>query len=860
MLFYNDEVSSAYNTYRHSQWIRFSGMSALVAGILIPVFGVLDYLLYPDRFWLFIGLRIACIILIALLVLLSAHTGNRHVKLLTMAGAFLIQVMINYMVVITGGADSGYYAGLNLTVIAMGLILPAVLYETIFFVTATVALYASACAVSGSIRDGNTLIENLFFLIGTGIIAAFSTHFLERRRYLEFLLSYQLEQRNKELDALNRRRTEFFANVSHELRTPLTLILAPIQELLSGSILLSDKVASRLSIVRDNGLRLLKLVNDLLDIIRFEEGKGKLDSTPLNISSVVRGTAEGMIYLADTKEIELTWSVAREDIIVNGDVRALEKILANLVNNSIKFTPKGGAVRVEADVAGCDAVIRVNDSGIGISIDEQEHIFDRFHQVDGSSTRQYRGTGLGLALVKELTEQMEGRVEVQSEIEKGTCISVRFPLSSDATDLLSVSTLDNEDGIEQMHRQAEQRGGLVIEDPDTWDKPDSLVTNRPTLLIVEDEPDMRRYLVDLLEVDYNVLQARTGNLGLSIALEKEPELVLLDVMLPEMDGLEVCRRLRSARTNTGLKIMLLTARVDDELKITALKYGADDFLTKPFSSVEVRTRLRNLVFAASLERNLAERNRSLETALKALKETQAQLIQSEKLNALGNLSAGLLHEINNPLNYSITALQLIRADPAIESNDLVQEMLGDIDEGVQRVRAIVSDLRAFAYPSEAEKSSPFDVRDSLESALRFTSHELDGIALETELPENALVLGSKSHITQVFVNVISNSAKAIKASNAKHHGEIRIQGEVRDAFFWITVADNGVGMDQETLERIFDPFFTTRDVGEGMGLGLSICHTIIANHGGQLLARSNPGEGTELEFSLPLSGQSEIGA
>jgi signal transduction histidine kinase len=299
--------------------------------------------------------------------------------------------------------------------------------------------------------------------------------------------------------------------------------------------------------------------------------------------------------------------------------------------------------------------------------------------------------------------------------------------------------------------------------------------------------------------------------------------------------------------------MLLTARVDEQAKLSALDNGADDFLTKPFSSVEVKTRLRTLLAAATLERDLAERNQRLQKALVELEETQAQLIHSEKLNALGSLSAGLLHEINNPLNYSLTALQMIRSDPSIAGDELLADMVADIDEGMQRIRTIVSDLRAFAYPSEAEKQVPFPFEEAVQSALRFTANELKDVRVVQDVC-GSRVLGSKSHITQVLVNLLSNAAKAVSLAPKPAGGEIRITAAAREGRLRVHVEDNGVGMDSGTLNRIFEPFFTTQDVGEGMGLGLSISHTIIANHGGQLFAESQPGVGTVMSFDLALAG------
>jgi signal transduction histidine kinase len=439
-------------------------------------------------------------------------------------------------------------------------------------------------------------------------------------------------------------------------------------------------------------------------------------------------------------------------------------------------------------------------------------------------------------------------------------MTVRFPLGESEAKSLEVVAEAEADALEAFHRMADRRGGLTVEEPSPdWDLDDlNDEDDRATVLVVEDEPDMRRYLAQMLQDEYRVLQARTGAQGLRLALEDAPDLILLDLMLPEMDGLEVCRRIRERDPSRRQKIMLLTARVDEQAKLTALEHGADDFLTKPFSSVEVKTRLRNLLASAILERDLAERNMRLQRAMAELEATQAQLIHSEKLNALGSLAAGLLHEINNPLNYSITAVQLMRTDPAVTNNALLNEMITDIDEGMQRIREIVTDLRAFAYPSEAEKRTPFKLGEAIESALRFMAHELKDIEVVRDLPPSAQVLGSRSHITQVLVNLLSNAAKAVAPVAAERKGSIRIGAVIKGDRIQVRVTDNGIGMEGETLNRIFDPFFTTRDVGGGMGLGLSISHTIVANHGGRLLAQSRCGEGSELAFDLPLATEASV--
>lgn len=843
------DFEQAYQSYLGAQWVRYSVVTAGIAIVLVPIFALLDWLVYPEWFVLFLLARVLCAVIIAAVMVGAVKWARKLLPLASVGALILVQVMIAWMIAVTEGQHSGYYAGLNLPLIGMGLFLPTVFMQTFLFCVLSLMLYTGACLAGGGGELGIPFVENSFFIVGTGVIATFSTWFLHGRRKMEFTLSYDLAGRIRELDYLNRKRTDFFSNVSHELRTPLTLILAPVQEILSEGTRLPDSLAGRLMVVRDNGLRLLKLVNELLDLIRLEENVGGLDSRPVEANRVLRGVVDSMVHLAEAKGLRLDRDLFRSDLVIQGDNRALEKILVNLVGNAIKFTEAGGSVFVRSDVEGPWVMIEVRDNGIGISKSEQGHIFERFRQADSSSTRRYRGTGLGLALVKEMTERMGGTVSVDSELGKGTTMRLRFPVSA----AVPVAEDDGEvlDALQAIHRMAERQGGLSLEMPgEILGASAPAEEGRPSVLVVEDEPDMRRYLTEILQGDYQVVQARDGREGLKLALEREPDLIVLDLMLPEMDGLEVCRRIRSDAKPRPSRIMLLTARADEQSKLTALEHGANDFLTKPFSTVEVLTRLRNLLENARLERDLAVRNARLEQTLRDLEATQAQLIQSEKLNALGSLSAGLLHEINNPLNYSLTALQLLGSDPSVQGDELMREIVGDIQEGMNRIRAIVSDLRAFAYPTEAEKQGSFDLNEAVEAALRFTAHELKGIEVIQALPTPAMVLGSKSHLTQVFINLLANAAKAIGAVTDGRAGSIRIEGEEREGRLWVRVSDNGIGMDERTLGRIFDPFFTTRDVGEGMGLGLSICHTIVTNHQGRLTATSQPGEGSVLAFDL----------
>jgi C4-dicarboxylate-specific signal transduction histidine kinase len=379
--------------------------------------------------------------------------------------------------------------------------------------------------------------------------------------------------------------------------------------------------------------------------------------------------------------------------------------------------------------------------------------------------------------------------------------------------------------------------------------------NLPQILVADDEPDMLRFLHAQLAEEYRVIEAMDGEQTLALVRQYLPDAVLCDMMMPGADGLSVCRQLRQAVATKSIPVLLITARADEETKLAALDAGASDFLTKPFSVTELRVRLRNLVSGSRLQRQLARQNQVLEATLAQLKETETQLVGAEKMAALGRLSAGLMHEVSNPLNFLKTSLHCLRNRlPQLPENQrpLFNEVLTDVEDGLARVQGIVSDLRTFAHPDPTQRDG-VSVEGLVAVALRFLRQELrGGVRLEQNLAPGHTIFANRNQMVHVLLNLLQNSIYAVKRKQYTS-GEpcMRLESGTRNGMDYLIVRDNGPGVRPEHLDKLFEPFFTTKEVGEGVGLGLSICYRIVQQHGGRISVDSRPGEYCQFTIELP---------
>lgn len=865
-----NDLQHAFEAEEHELRLRQSKVACILGIVLIPAGIALDYITYNDQLGTLAVIRLVAAGLIA--GLYALHFWERtavYVRYLTMAGLLIAVASIAVIIGITDGANSTYYNGLFLILFAVGVLAPMQPFEAALLCISTLGIYVIACSCVPSAADTtNTLLNNLYFLVLTCIISVTAVHFNYRRRFNEFRLKYKLASQHQELSALDRLKSQFFANVSHELRTPLTLILAPVEKLKSDAANLGPSAQQLLDVIENNALRLLRLVNDILSLIRLEEGRAALSKKQIDMGHFLKHTAASMKHLAALKGVHLDLQEPTGDLLINADQDALEKIVSNVIANAIKFTPPKG--RIDISAVGDDhmVTVKISDTGIGIPAEQLPHIFDRFYQVDGSATRRHQGLGLGLALVRELMTRHGGDVTATSDTGHGTTFVLRFPHAAEVSQF-DMSNSDEkpdrlaDDPLRTFDRKASASAFLITDTPElpVLEQPQSGKpadqSELPLLLVVDDEPDMRRYLVSMLRESYRVIEAPDGITALEKAKEFKPDLILLDVMLPGVSGLEVCRSLKERPETRAIKIIILTARVDEDAKIVALKHGADDFLVKPFSGLEVRSRIANLIRAAQLESDLQRTNAELKQSLQQLRETEAALVQNARLSALGTMAAGLLHEIGNPLNFMGTALQLAARDPTIQSDPDTADTLKDIHAGYERIHRVVTDLRGFTAPQRPEHPRPFHIDSAIDHALRFTAHVQKGITITKNIDGQGEVFGSQSTIAQVLVNLIVNAVAAVRTVEEQRKPEIIITSKVEGGQLIVSVRDNGTGIDPKIQTQIFDPFFSTKEVGEGMGLGLAVSHRIIANHGGSLSVKSSLGEWTEFRFNLPIASDKE---
>jgi len=428
-----------------------------------------------------------------------------------------------------------------------------------------------------------------YFLYGVMFLNAL--YLLRRYELNRFNLKNQLAFEKIETESLRKLdhlKSHFFANISHEFRTPLTLILGQIEALQSSDI--NGKIKDKLKVAERNGRRLQSLINQLLELSKLEAGKIELKTDIHNMVSFLKSLFYSFETLAETKNISLSFVSQNQSIPARFDTDKMEKVFCNLLSNAFKFTRTGGRIELFISKLNAETVeITLKDTGIGIAPDRLPHIFDRFYQADVSTIREHEGTGIGLALVQEYITLHDGKISVFSKEGEGTEFIVNLPCRLTPADMNQATEL-TEPSVPKNNPIA-IAAAVVTENKSL--KFASL--NDEIILIVDDNMDVRTFIREQLEKDYKIIEASNGKEGLEASQNSIPNLIISDLMMPEMDGYSFCKKIRESEKTSHIPIIMLTAKAGLDPTIEGLEAGIDAYLTKPFHVRELQIRVKTLI-------------------------------------------------------------------------------------------------------------------------------------------------------------------------------------------------------------------------------------------------------------------------
>ncbi len=842
-----------------------------IALALYPLFGLLDYYAAPREWlWLLWGSRIVVTTTtLAMMRVRETPLFERQPHWITSAFMLLLALGIAVMIVVMGGLASTYYAGLSLVMVATGLLFVWPERVVIFTHVTIVLMYFLPNLLLGQIGDFFDAAANSLFLCSTALIVVVGQIFNYRAEHQQYTTARDLEstradlQRAKEhLEQLDEFKSKLFANITHELRTPLAMILAPIEMMMNGDLgPMTETAEKTLASMLKSGTKLLKLINDLLDLSKLEESRLQLYVEQHDMVPWLTGLVGQVAALAQRKEIDLHFEARCEEAAIVVDIERIERVFVNLLSNAVKFTPPKGRVVVAVEADETRVLVHVQDSGEGFEPDQAERLFERFFQVDMGGTRKFGGTGIGLALARELVELHGGKIWAEGRPGEGATFHVEFlrgraHLPADVlgreeageTDLSTVFTataaMPRSEGYRLLDIAEVTERRVVERDLDEH-------TRSHTVLIVEDTPDVTRIIHLALRRDFKVMAAPDGLKGLELALKYRPDLIITDLMMPGIDGLELVRRLRADTATAHTPIIMLTARGAIEDRVAGIETGVNTYLQKPFSARELQTNVR---------------------ALLGLAERQADRLLEGRMDSLETIAGGLAHEINNPLNYIQQSMGVVEAEvmkvrSAIarlegggaltarerqqldKGSERIDRMFQSSRAGVERIAKAVQLMRRYSREGYARVAQPIAIAEAVRDVAELVAKAVGAARpVEIEVRGAPEVEAVPEELHQVLTNLIQNALEAVAP---QEDGQVTVTAELDGDEVVLQVRDNGPGMDAETRERVFSPFFSTKGPGRGMGMGLTITWRVIRALGGKITVDSEAGVGTMFTVRLP---------
>jgi signal transduction histidine kinase len=815
-----------------------------------PVFLVSDFLFYREHLSELLSLRVLLELGFAVVFLLLVR---RRTAIPPQAPLFLWvligNICIAQMTVSLGGFASAYYNGLNLVYLAAAVIVP-VSWTTHVAAQATTLLYYYGVNLLHPLSVGaeTAALQNSFFLLWTCVACLFSVFLYEKLQSAEFQARLserrareELEISHRKLLELDRLKDQFFANINHELRTPLTLSLGAFRTLLRAPLTQESQAVVQSGL--RNTARLLFLINELLELARFESGRADLRKSCVDLAILIKHVSANF---ESSERQRIFLDGAGSPLPAQVDVAKMTKVFSNLLMNAFKFSPpEEGKVWISLAHQDDEVAITIRDNGIGIPEDQLERIFDRFTQVEGQATRRFEGTGIGLALAKEIVTLHGGRIAVQSHVGQGSTFTVTLPRgNADPNSLVPIEAEDAPVLAPPAEESLEAASEMLRE---------STADGRPVILAADDNADMRAYLVRLLSDDYRVISACNGEDALKQAVRLQPALVLADVMMPVMSGHDLLKAMRSDDALRAIPVILLTARAGTEARVESLEAGADDYVSKPFHEEELLARIKNQLRIHAQERELEAKAQQLQQLYSKLEIVNADLraVSLRKSEFVSIVS----HDLRTPLaamNGFVTNLLDGIAGPLTEKQrHYLDRIRHNIDRLVRMIKDLL-DLSKIEAGTMRLDIRPVSLSEIAEHAVE-TCHALaweKGITVRIIRPDQSpSVQADADRLLQVLTNLLHNACKFTPSG-----GDVRLElGSDPEGMVQICVADSGCGISADELPRVFEKFYrgAAQTDLRGAGLGLAIAKDFVELQFGRMWVESAPGQGSRFYFTLP---------
>ncbi|MDM8549477.1 ATP-binding protein [Desulfobacterales bacterium HSG2] len=700
----------------------------------------------------------------------------------------------------------------------------------------------------------------------------------------------QIEIQNRELQRLDKLKDEFLANTSHELRTPLSGIIGIADSMLDGAVgPLAEAQRHNLSLIVSSGRRLTNLVNDILDFSKLRHHDLQLQVRPLDMRSVTDVVLMLSQTIVGNKNLRLVNQIEARLPAVRADEDRVQQILHNLVGNAVKFTD-AGTVSVSAEVEDEYLSVTVSDTGTGVPEEKLDRIFESFEQANGSTAREYGGTGLGLAVTKNLVELHGGQIRAESEPGKGSHFTFTLPVSGDKAEPVRAADILARDtrvaGISAEHAEIGQIG-----EPDVADIPPERLCDGDLcrILAVDDEPVNLQVLKNQLASEhYSVTLAANGREAIAAIEDGEKfDLVLLDVMMPGMSGYEVCQRLRDTYSANELPVVMLTAKNQIDDLVAGFRSGANDYLTKPFIKEELLSRIETQLHLKALSEHLEQLVRK---RTRQLEEAHAQIVKLEKQALETRMAGGFAHEMRNALVSAKIALKAVIPDGETlceknagrlgELHDLIKEEIPDekrddtldcfkeIDHNEEQVdralgminrsadralhiTTLILDYSKLGHAAAGDEE--VRLRDVIGAVVeehrdRFAEQN---ISARLDLSAKHALRGDTAHFHSMINNIVLNACDAFEEVGDDRERVLRMTLTEAEQTQIVTISDNATGIPEEEIRQIFEPFFSARPAA-GTGLGLSFVMKLAEMYGGTIVADSEVGRGTTFTLTFPV--------